>query len=166
MGHSGRPAVSPIFELLRESSSNPDDDCQRFLDAIALNWLIAAPDGHAKNYSVLHAPGPQLRLAPLYDVITILPYPQLSYEKSRLAMSIGGERQISKIDANHWRRLARQLAVNADYCISQIRELALRGPAAVNALNAASHPDDYMRALVARLGDAVAGHASRCLKRL
>jgi serine/threonine-protein kinase HipA len=162
----GGPTVARIYELLREASSHPDEDCQRFLDAIALNWLIAATDAHAKNYSVLHALGPQLRLAPIYDVITILPYPQLSYEKSRLAMSIGGERQISKIDATHWRRLANQLGLNADYCIDRVRELASRIPAAVDALNAVVHPDDYMRALLARFGETVSAHALRCAQRL
>lgn len=162
----GGPSVVDIYDLLRESSSNSDEDCLRFLDAIALNWLIAGTDAHAKNYAVLHAIGPQLRLAPIYDVITILPYPQLHYDKSTLAMSIGGERQISKIDGTNWRRLAKQLAIDGDYCVNRVRELALRIPAAVGALNSALHADDYMKDLVARLGDGVSRHASECARRL
>lgn len=162
----GGPTVSSVYELLRESSTNPEEDCQRFFDAIALSWLIAATDAHGKNYSLLHAPGPQLRLAPLYDIITILPYPQLSHEKSKLAMSVGGERQISRIEATHWLRLAKSLGLNPDNAIHRIRDIAARLPNAVDALNAQVHPSDYMRTLVARLGDAVVSHARHCLTRL
>lgn len=162
----GGPTVSAIYDVLRESSTNPDEDCMRFFDAISLNWLLAATDGHAKNYSILHAAGPQLRLAPLYDIITILPYPQLNYDTSRLAMSVGGERQISTIAATHWLRLARTLGLNPEYAVNRVRELAMRIPAAVDALNAQVHPSDYMKTLVARLGDSVVSHARRCLERL
>jgi serine/threonine-protein kinase HipA len=162
----GGPTVTAIYEILREYSTTPDEDCQRFFDAIALNWLLAATDAHGKNYSVLHAVGPQLRLAPLYDVITILPYPQLNYDKSRLAMSIGGERQISAIGAAHWSRLARSLGLDSEYSIDRVRQLATRIPTAVDALNKQAHPSDYMKGLVARLGDAVTQHVRRCLERL
>jgi serine/threonine protein kinase HipA of HipAB toxin-antitoxin module len=158
--------LNSVYELLRESSTNPEEDCQRFFDAVALDWLIAATDAHGKNYSLLHATGPQLRLAPLYDIITILPYPQLSYEKSKLAMSVGGERQISRIEANHWLRLAKSLGLNPDNAIHRIRDTAARLPNAVDALDARVHPSDYMRTLVARLGEAVVSHARRCLTRL
>jgi serine/threonine-protein kinase HipA len=162
----GGPTIPQIYELLRESSTNPDEDCRRFFDAIALNWLIAATDAHGKNYSVLHAADAQMRLAPLYDIITILPYPQLNYETSRLAMSVGGERQISKIGADHWVRLSKSLGLNSEFVVHRVRELGARIPEAVAALNAHVHPDDYMRALVSRLGDAVVSHARRCLRRL
>jgi serine/threonine-protein kinase HipA len=162
----GGPTVSSVYELLREYSTNAEEDCQRFFDAVAFNWLIAATDAHGKNYSLLHATGPQLRLAPLYDIITILPYPQLSHEKSKLAMSVGGERQISRIEATHWLRLAKSLRLKPEDAIHRIHDVATRIPNAVDALEAQVHPSDYMRTLVARLGDAVASHARHCLTRL
>jgi serine/threonine-protein kinase HipA len=42
-----------LTELLREQSSNPEEDVQSFVDAIAFNWLIAGTDAHAKNYALL-----------------------------------------------------------------------------------------------------------------
>ncbi len=45
----------------------------RFADALIWNWLIGGTDGHAKNYSVLLADD-DVRLAPLYDVASALPY--------------------------------------------------------------------------------------------
>ncbi len=81
-------------------------------------------------------------------------------------MSVGGERQISTIAATHWLRLARTLGLNPEYAENRVRELAMRIPATVDALNAQVHSGDYMKALVARLGDSVVSHARRCLERL
>ena len=50
-----------------------DDAVWRFADALIWNWLIAGTDAHAKNYSLLLAED-QVRLAPLYDVASALPY--------------------------------------------------------------------------------------------
>jgi len=41
----------------------------RFVDALAYNWIIRGTDAHAKNYSVLLS-GSQVRLARLYDIAT------------------------------------------------------------------------------------------------
>ncbi|EJL28681.1 HipA domain-containing protein [Novosphingobium sp. AP12] len=55
--NEGGPGTRRIVELLRQNSSEPDEDVGTFVDAIAFNWLIAGSDAHAKNYSML-MPGP------------------------------------------------------------------------------------------------------------
>jgi len=57
-------------------SSRPETDRRRFMAAIAFNFLIYGSDAHGKNYSLLFEPGTpwQVRLAPLYDVASYLPY--------------------------------------------------------------------------------------------
>lgn len=162
----GGPGIAQIIDVLRQSSTDPDEDVLRFLDAVALTWLLAATDGHAKNYSILHAPGPQLRLAPLYDVITALPYPQLSPDKSRLAMAIGGERLVTAIGSTHWEKLARQTGIGAESLVERVSALAGRIPEAVGILNKREHADDHTRTVVARIGARVASHARACRKRL
>lgn len=128
--------------------------------------MIAATDAHAKNYALLHAIGPQLRLAPLYDILTVLPYPQLNPAKSRLAMTIGGERAVGKIDATHWRQLGKQVGLSAERILDRVRTVAARIPLAVDALNARKHPDEYTQTLVAHMGSYVAEHARACVARL
>ena len=162
----GGPGVAAIADLLRQSSTDPESDFERFIDAVALNWLIAATDGHAKNYSILHATGPQLRLAPLYDIITILPYPQLSPGKSKLAMSIGGERLIGEINGTHWRFLAKQLGLSSAPVLERVSMLADSLPGAVDAVNSRAHADEYTASLMVRLGAHVAEHAHSCASRL
>lgn len=61
-----------------------------------LFWLLAAPDGHAKNFSLHLLPGGRYRLAPLYDVMSIWPVvgsgpSQWSWHKARFAMAVVGK---------------------------------------------------------------------------
>jgi len=57
----------------RDASQSRRRCCLALIDALAWNWLIAGTDAHAKNYSLLLA-GNDVRLAPLYDVASALPY--------------------------------------------------------------------------------------------
>ena len=152
----GGPTVADIHAMLRGASTAPDADCDRFFDAVAFNWLIAGTDAHAKNYSILHAAGPQLRLAPLYDLISVLPYPQLHHDRSAMAMSVGGERRIAAIDARHWRQLAKSMGVNPESAVDRVRAMAMRIPDAVQMVRSAN----------AALSDAVITHAAECARRL
>jgi serine/threonine-protein kinase HipA len=161
----GGPGIVEIAELLRHQSSEPDIDVLRFVDSIALNWLIAGTDAHAKNYSVLHARGPQLRLAPLYDIITILPYPQLTYGMNKLAMAIGEERLISAIAGSHWRTLADEIGIRGDVLLERVANLAVAIPRAVDRLNA-THASDETAHILSRLSQQVVSHCQRCLQRL
>ena len=162
----GGPGVIDIAELLAQHSTAPDVDAERFIDAVALNWLIGATDGHAKNFSILHASGPQLRLAPLYDLITILPYPQLNPDRSKLAMAIGNERAISEIRGLHWRRLAQQIGIEGDSVVTRVGELAMRVSKAIDDLNAQTHTDAHTQDMFARFGARVVEHAALCSLRL
>src|SRR5216683_2884559 len=63
--NEGGPNVRMAVELLRTFSGRPQEDVQRFVDALAFNWLIAGTDAHAKNYSLLIGAEGRARLAPL-----------------------------------------------------------------------------------------------------
>jgi serine/threonine-protein kinase HipA len=66
-----------------------DSAVLRFADALIWNWIVGGTDGDAKNYSLLVA-GDQIRLAPLYDISSALPYG--THEKRlKLAMEIGDD---------------------------------------------------------------------------
>lgn len=54
----GGPGARAILELLRVYSSAAAQDAATYIDALALSWLIAATDAHAKNYSILITAGP------------------------------------------------------------------------------------------------------------
>ena len=162
----GGPALTDVAALLGRHSSEAAVDIARFFDANILNWLIAGPDAHAKNYSILHAEGPTHRLAPLYDVITALPYPRLAKRGVKLAMAVDGERAVGSITGDHWRAAARTVDLPADLAIERIIEIGERLPAAIEQV--IKHPDgnERTRAIMSRLAEPIADHVEHCLKRV
>jgi hypothetical protein len=86
---------------------------QSFVDAIIFNWLIAGTDAHAKNYALLLGGNGAVRLTPLYDLASILPYQTINLQKAKLAMKIGGEYRLRNIRLRHWKRFAADLLVLA-----------------------------------------------------
>lgn len=104
--NEGGPGVRDCARLVADHSSSPAADLDVFLDAILLNWIICGTDAHAKNYSVLIAGRGQVRLAPLYDVASALAYPDLDFQKLKLAMRMGDEYRIRDIAPRHLERMA------------------------------------------------------------
>lgn len=105
----GGPGVSDIMEILRHSE-RAKSDMERFFKAQILFWVMAAIDGHAKNFSIAVGPQNSYRLTPLYDVLSAWPVmgqqnSQISWKKCRLAMAIRGSSNyylLWKIQRRHW----------------------------------------------------------------
>jgi len=124
--NEGGLSPEDIVLLLRRHSSRPDDDIGTFLDSLLFNWIIGGTDGHAKNYALLLAGRGQVRLAPLYDIASILPYRDNPLQRATLAMKIGSKYCIEEIAARHWLRLYETVRVDADAFLSRHEELAHR----------------------------------------
>jgi serine/threonine-protein kinase HipA len=108
--NQGGPSVKAITDVIRDHSSAAEQDIQRFAEALIFNWLISGTDAHAKNFSVLLAGGSQVRLAPLYDMASSLPYPQqVNPRKAKLAMMIGSKYHVKEIGRSQWEGCAREL---------------------------------------------------------
>lgn len=136
--NDGGPGVASVIGLLRDASSNPQDDILRFLRATALNWVIAATDAHAKNYALLHASGGALRLAPFYDILSYLPYGDDALHRVKLAMSIGSEYLVRRVNRRCWEGLARRSGLGATAVLDAVRDLVAEIPiAAESATDAA-----------------------------
>lgn len=124
--NEGGPGVAASVRLLAEASSAPTEDMGVFVDAILLNWLIGGTDAHAKNYSLLLAAGGRVRLAPLYDVASALPYPELDVHRLKLAMKLGGEYNLRKIGPSHLGRLANDARQDPAALVARAAEMAER----------------------------------------
>lgn len=91
----GGPGARDIADILRQSE-HVREDLETFLSAQILYWMLAAPDGHAKNFSIRLLAGGRFQLAPLYDVMSIWPVEgdagnQWSWHKATLAMAVWGK---------------------------------------------------------------------------
>ncbi len=159
--NAGGPTPEQITTLLREASTARNEDVATFADALAYNWLIAGTDAHAKNYAVLHS-SRGVRLAPLYDIATILPYAVLDAHKVKFAMKIGGRYRLKDIARPQWERLADGLGLDTAAFIERIVEMADRIPDAAGAIAGRMVDEGVKPPLPIHLATLVASRATAC----
>jgi serine/threonine-protein kinase HipA len=164
--NEGGLGAADIIELLRNSSTDRQADVTTFVDALGLNWLIAGTDAHAKNYALLLGAGPRVRLAPLYDVASLLPYDEFDSKKLKLAMTIGGEYRLHQIGLRQWQKLARDTRLDAEELIARLRSMANQLPDAANDARRRARADGLDKAIVDRLTTRLIERAGECGKAL
>jgi serine/threonine-protein kinase HipA len=113
----GGPGISQILQVLARAENPRRDRLQFALAQLAL-WLLAAIDGHAKNFSIFHLRGGHYAMTPLYDVLSAWPVighgaNKLALNKVKLAMALrGGGRphyRLLEIQPRHFESLAASL---------------------------------------------------------
>ena len=105
----GGPGIDRIMSIL-SGSITPEQDKRTFFMAQVLFWMLCAPDGHAKNFSLFIRPGGRFQLTPLYDVISAYPIlgngpNQIPPFKVKLAMAVRGRNahwKMNDIQRRHW----------------------------------------------------------------
>jgi serine/threonine-protein kinase HipA len=135
----GGPSIEDILEILA-GSDEADTDRANFVLAQLAFWLLAATDGHAKNYSLQPHAGGGFRMTPLYDVLSAWPIigpgaNQLPIQDARLAMSVRGRTRhyrLREIQPRHWRRLAPR--VGASGLWNRMQELVATAQAKVESV--------------------------------
>ena len=113
----GGPGMTELLGLLA-GSVRPDRDRRAFLRAQIVFWLLAAIDGHAKNYSLRLLPGGRFRLAPLYDVVSVQPAVAagtLPPEEAIMSLRVGkrDERVVDRIQPHHFVETGRAAGIPA-----------------------------------------------------
>lgn len=124
-------------------SANAQADQRDFFRTQVLFWMLAAIDGHAKNFSLFIAPRGRFHLTPRYDVLSAYPVMgkgagQVSAHKVRMAMAVWRKNR-------HYRwgemRRAHFEATAADCKLADagalIDELIARTPQAIEAVQGA-----------------------------
>lgn len=117
----GGPGLLEISQILHSSDSR-DADLTTLLKAQLLFWMLAATDGHAKNFSIHLLPQGHFRLTPLYDVISVWPVVgkkanQIHERKIKLAMAVRGKNthyRIADIRRDHFNTTARACGLGHD----------------------------------------------------
>ena len=159
--NEGGPGPANIVELLRTYSTDRQTDVDTFAAALGFNWLIAGTDAHAKNYSLLLS-GPHVRLAPLYDVASILPYDTIDLRKIKLAMKVAGEYKLSLIGLRQWQKFAREARIDADKLIETLIAMCKQLPDEAKAAQARAREEGLAEPIVTRLATQLIERAGDC----
>ncbi len=159
----GGPGVRAIGALLSNQSSNPEEDIASFAKALVFNWLIAGTDAHAKNYSLLLGARGVVRLAPFYDLASMLPYSTLELRRVNLAMKMGGEYLVRNIGLRHWQRVASDLHLQSEWLIDGVRVMASALPHYAAAVLAQMERDGLSHPTLTKLAQQLQQRAPRCL---
>ena len=129
--NEGGPGAIAIADLLRNTSTATMEDVAAFADALIFNWLIAGTDAHAKNYSLLIGLQGHVRLAPLYDIASVLAYGHIDLRGVRLAMRVGRHYRLDTIQARHWADAAKHLKLSVDAVMQRVRDFTAALPDAI-----------------------------------
>lgn len=166
----GGPAPERILDLLGQS--HQDADRGVFALSLLAFWLLAAPDGHAKNFSIFLGRGSRISLTPLYDVLSMHPYlgrqaGQIHPRKLKLAMRLpapaGGDYAMHSMQARHWQRLA--LSVGGPALWQRMRAL-VEGVDALLERQQPRLPADFPEPVWTAIAHGLRGQARRFLAAL
>lgn len=124
--NQGGPGITTISNRVLPASLDPVRDRQTFMAANVFNWIIAGTDAHAKNYAMLLGAQGEARLAPFYDISSILPHLgegeiQAEMRDIKLAMKIDRVYPIDEVMPRHWERCASSAKVGGEYTLRTIR---------------------------------------------
>jgi serine/threonine-protein kinase HipA len=97
----GGPSLRECFQMIREWSTTPVLEIRHMLDAVIFAAVTGNADAHGKNHSFLYAQVTR-RMAPLYDQVCTLAWPELS---TTLSMKIGSASTLAEVSPEHFKQL-------------------------------------------------------------
>jgi len=97
-------------------SHSPDLDKMHMIEWLIFNLAVGNMDSHAKNISLLFF-DKETKLAPFYDMVCTLAYPNLS---QKFAFKIGGENRPGWLRQRHWERFANEVGMQTDH-VNQVK---------------------------------------------
>jgi serine/threonine-protein kinase HipA len=159
--NEGGPSIEQIANEVLRYATDPEGDKARFAEMIAFNFLVLGTDAHAKNFSVIHLPLRRMYLAPMYDVLSYVPYDDDEYERRRLrmAMKIGGYYKFDQIQPRHWERQATMMGMDPEAMVARVFDLAEKIPDALSDVIKECREDGLTEPLLDRMLD---GISARC----
>lgn len=161
----GGPGSQQIMALL-SGSRNAYEDRLEFLKVQIVFWLLAAIDGHGKNFSIaLNQNGYQL--TPFYDVLSAYPYfgqGNIQPQKIKMAMKVHSKNKHYKwndIMPRHWPEHAKRQGIGEEHALSILTYLHENIESALNStLEQASEHFDM------KIGEVISERTLNCVKKV
>jgi serine/threonine-protein kinase HipA len=145
----GGPGIEAIMEVL-SGSERAITDRRHFFITQMIFWLLAATDGHAKNFSIAHLPGSRYEATPLYDVLSAHPIigagaGRLAAQKVKLAMAVRGKNVhylLNQIQRRHWIAQGQRVGFSAADIDAMIDALTARTETVIEEVSSLL-PEDF-----------------------
>lgn len=139
-----------------------DTDRLHFFKTQIVFWLLAATDGHAKNFSIFSLPESRFRATPLYDVLSAHPIlgsgaNKVAPQRAKLAMAVKGAENyfhLQQMQRRHWSRHAQLVGLGAPAAEKIIEEVIASTAKVVDAVYRqlpAAFPGDLADAILGGL---------------
>ncbi|MBW8186568.1 type II toxin-antitoxin system HipA family toxin [Shewanella nanhaiensis] len=162
----GGPGIEQIMPYL-VGSTNADQDRLDFMKSQVLFWLLAATDGHAKNFSLFIDAGGGYRLTPFYDIISMYPViggKGLNIRDAKLAMGLkaskGKKYSIAQIFPRHFIQTAKAVGFDTDVMAAILIEIEDRVDEVIEKVWA-QLPEDFPSHIRDSIFDGLKGRAQR-----
>jgi serine/threonine-protein kinase HipA len=94
-------------------------DVIEYIRRLAAMVVIGNLDAHLKNWTLRYPDRRTPRLSPAYDFVAVMAYPE--FRKDVLAFDLGGTRATSAITMNHFRRLAKDMHLDASQAAATVQ---------------------------------------------
>jgi serine/threonine-protein kinase HipA len=154
----GGPTFKDCFALLRRVAARPAVDVLKLLDAAIFNAIVGNADAHGKNFSILYdAEGP--RLAPLYDLLATVAYPELS---PKFAMKIGKRATLAELDDAGWAAFAADAGLGLPLTRRRVAEISKGVRDKANEVAAEISRPGLDRMAIEQFADMLRERAERC----
>lgn len=157
----GGPGLPDLIGLFT-GSDRPLEDQRLIMKATIVFWLLAATDGHAKNFSLFLHPRSRFSLTPFYDVMSVQPLydaKQLKRQQMRMAMAVGKSRHypVHRIAPRHFLQTAKACGMGESIVQEVFAELLDASEAAITETLAAL-PKSFPTGLIDSI---IGGYCSR-----
>jgi serine/threonine-protein kinase HipA len=135
--NEGGPGLVKLFSILQQSA-NAGEDMRTLMASQVLFWLLRAPDGHAKNFSIQLLAGGAFQLTKMYDVMSAYPIlgngpNQWSPYEVKMAMALLGKNRhhnMVTIQRRHFNSTAQKVGFGRD-AEDVIQELIAKTPSVI-----------------------------------
>jgi serine/threonine-protein kinase HipA len=125
----GGPSLKSCADMISNWTGGRES-LMRLLDISMVNIAVGNADAHAKNFSLIHHRSGKIELAPAYDIMSTLFYPQVS---KTLGMYVNSVTSVENVTLADLRAEAIGWGLPADDVDERIDAVVTQLPAALNA---------------------------------
>lgn len=105
----GKYNYATLANIIKNKFPNPIEELNEFFARLVVNLMIGNGDAHLKNWSVIYLDKIHPKLSDAYDIVFTRAY---TTTDNSIAFNIGGEKETSKIETAHFKRMAENIELD------------------------------------------------------